>query len=167
MHNPLCAMLYYIIKTALLHDPIGEYSERCERFDRPVVMRIPLSEMESFAARDGIFLDQLLFSACCTYPRKRKQKGKQGVQGRKQHQKPVKMIRFFMGSVHQDCECFQPFSGVQCTAIALMAVLYFMTQGVGNVDSARDIDHILQEGTALYARITCVHTISFPKHRPI
>ena len=54
-----------VIKTVLLYNPIDEYFQCYAQFDRLAVMRIPpLSEMESFAARDRIFLDQLLFWAC-------------------------------------------------------------------------------------------------------
>ena len=84
-------------------------------------MRIPrLSEMESFAARDGIFLDRLLFSACLRVSEE--EEVKEEARGPRK-EAMVKMVRFLMGSVHQGCECFQPFNGVQCTPIALMALL--------------------------------------------
>ena len=37
-----------------------------------------------------------------------------------------KMVRHLFGDFHQGCVFFQPFNGVQCTAVALIALFMFM-----------------------------------------
>ncbi len=33
------------------------------------------------------------------------------------------MVRGVLGNIHQGCEVFRPFNGMQCTAIALISLL--------------------------------------------
>lgn len=41
-------------------------------------------------------------------------------------EKPAKMVKSLFSSTHQGCTQFQPYNGVYCTAIALVALLMFV-----------------------------------------
>lgn len=77
-----------------------------------------------------------------------------------------KMVRHVMGRIHQGIEKFCPFNGLQCTAIAFLAlvVLSGMSRDrpqtwVNDVTSS-DIDNLVNEGTSLYAYIARVRGVS-------
>lgn len=71
------------------------------------------------------------------------------------------MVTCIQGNSHQGCSLFYPFNGMQCTGIALVALIFCsmqlgMEQNAENFYqriTARDIDNILFEGTALYGSI--------------
>ncbi|KAJ8309649.1 hypothetical protein KUTeg_012806 [Tegillarca granosa] len=64
------------------------------------------------------------------------------------------MVLSLHANIHQGCHIFQQFSGVQCTAIALVALLTFMhyMPNLSNLTS-EDLDQIIIQGTDLYAFI--------------
>ena len=64
------------------------------------------------------------------------------------------MVRSVLANLHQGCTIFQPFNGVQCTAIALIALVTFMRYMpyISNMSSS-DLDQILFEGTELYRHV--------------
>ena len=64
------------------------------------------------------------------------------------------MVSFLHANLHQGCDIFQPHNGMQCTAIALIALLTFMHHlpDLSNF-TPNDLDQTLMEGTALYAFI--------------
>lgn len=77
-----------------------------------------------------------------------------------------KMVRHVMGRIHQGIETFCPFNGLQCTAIAFLAlvVLSGMSRNcpqtwVNDVTSC-GIDNLVNEGTSLYAYIARVRGVS-------
>ena len=63
------------------------------------------------------------------------------------------MVRGILGNVHQGCEIFRPFKGMQCTAIALIALLTLSVDYNAQNMTASRIDSILHDGTELYASI--------------
>ncbi len=66
------------------------------------------------------------------------------------------MVRIFCGTKHQGHQDFTPHNGYQCTAIALIALIFFSTVLPNNPDvlhSPDTIDHLLFEGTNLYSLI--------------
>lgn len=67
----------------------------------------------------------------------------------------IKMVRGTLGNIHQGCNIFQPFNGVQCTAIALIALLSFMQFFPHFPDriSREFIDGIMFDGNDLYREI--------------
>jgi hypothetical protein len=60
------------------------------------------------------------------------------------------MVRSILGHFHQGCHIFQPYNGMQCTAVALIALLTFMKCANNTSFESRDLDEILVEGTSLY-----------------
>ena len=64
------------------------------------------------------------------------------------------MVRSVLANLHQGCTIFQPFNGVLCTAIALIALVTFMRYMpyISNMSSS-DLDQILFEGTELYRHV--------------
>lgn len=64
------------------------------------------------------------------------------------------MVRSVFANVHQGCNIFQPFNGVQCTAIALIALVTFMQYMpyISNMSSSV-LDQIVFDGTDLYRHI--------------
>lgn len=71
-----------------------------------------------------------------------------------------KMVRSVLANYHQGCQIFAPFNGVQCTAIALIALLTFMNCfNSPQLDFTSDftstqLDQMLHDGTRLYASIS-------------
>lgn len=53
--------------------------------------------------------------------------------------------------MHQGCNIFRPYNGVQCTAIALIALIVFMQRmpHISNL-SSEELDFILRDGTDLH-----------------
>lgn len=68
--------------------------------------------------------------------------------------KEVKMVRSVFANVHQGCAIFQPYNGVQCTAVALIALVTFMQYMpyISNM-SSNVLDQIVFDGTDLYRHI--------------
>ena len=52
------------------------------------------------------------------------------------------MVRSILGHFHQGFHIFQPYNGIQCTAIALIAVLTFMKCANNTSFESRDLDEI-------------------------
>ena len=65
------------------------------------------------------------------------------------------MVRHLFDDVHQGCAFFQPFNGVQCIAVALLAFFIFMQHmpNLSNITS-NDINQVIIDGTDLYRYIT-------------
>ena len=62
--------------------------------------------------------------------------------------------RVVLGNVHQGCAQFAPYNGVQCTAIAFVALLTFcMHYTPVNEWEASNVDSVLWEGTFLYQSV--------------
>ena len=59
------------------------------------------------------------------------------------------MVRGILGHFHQGCHILQPYNGMQCTAIAPIALFAFM-KSPDQAYVSRDLDEILVEGTFLY-----------------
>jgi hypothetical protein len=55
-----------------------------------------------------------------------------------------------LGHFHQGCLIFHPYNGMQCTAVALIALLTFMKCANNTSFESRDLDEIIVEGTSLY-----------------
>ena len=70
------------------------------------------------------------------------------------------MVRGVSGNFHQGCQKYAPYNGMQCTAIALVAILLLFQGGNVNIFDVRpyNIDYTLSEGTRLYAQI--VHSLN-------
>lgn len=68
--------------------------------------------------------------------------------------KEVKMVRSVFANVHQGCAIFQPYNGVQCTAVALIALVTFMQYMpyISNM-SSNVLDQVVFDGTDLYRHI--------------
>lgn len=70
------------------------------------------------------------------------------------------MVRSVLANYHQGCQIFATFNGVQCTAIALIALLIFMNCfNSPQLDFTSDftstqLDQMLHDGTRLYASIS-------------
>ncbi|XP_048731467.2 uncharacterized protein LOC125648408 [Ostrea edulis] len=70
------------------------------------------------------------------------------------------MVRGVLANTHQGCQIFAPFNGVQCTAVALIALLTFMTCfrsprfDFTSDFSSVQLDQMLNDGTKLYATIS-------------
>ena len=79
-------------------------------------------------------------------------------------------MRGLLGNFHQGCNLFQPYNGVQCTAISLVALLFFWSTKnyLNQTDLPRsdlqfpaqfrdfsplDVNHILFEGTRIYGEL--------------
>jgi hypothetical protein len=60
------------------------------------------------------------------------------------------MVRSILGHFHQGCLIFHPYNGMQCTAVALIALLTFMKCANNTSFESRDLDEIIVEGTSLY-----------------
>ena len=54
-----------------------------------------------------------------------------------------KMARSILGHFHQGSHIFQPCNGMQCTAVALLALLTFMKCANNTSFESRDLDEIL------------------------
>ena len=72
------------------------------------------------------------------------------------------MVRGIRGHFHQGCNIFQPYNGMQCTAIALVALLMFMQHmpcppspdSPMELSHVRDfVDRIIVNGNELYREI--------------
>lgn len=64
------------------------------------------------------------------------------------------MVSTIFANFHQGCQQFQPFNGIQCTAVALIALLMFMrySPNVDNITSS-DLNDTIVQGTDLYRYI--------------
>jgi hypothetical protein len=66
------------------------------------------------------------------------------------------MVRAICGTMHHRRQVFQPYNGMQCTAIALAALLFLASDAQWRSSSvvfSRDVDSILFDGTALYGNV--------------
>lgn len=66
------------------------------------------------------------------------------------------MVRGLLGNMHQGCHIFSPFSGMQCTAMALIALLTFFSRGHLNRPefSPQEVDSILFQGNRFYGELS-------------
>ena len=76
------------------------------------------------------------------------------------------MVRSVRGSFHQGCLRFQSYNGMQCTAIALIALLSLMNRSSFEDFSQRIIDDIWYRGTSLYVERTGVQGCLGHRHMP-
>jgi hypothetical protein len=78
------------------------------------------------------------------------------------------MVRSILGHFHQGCLIFQPYNGMQCTAVALIALLTFMKCANNTSFESRDLDEIIRYRRALFVfmqnimQIFITYTISTP-----
>lgn len=61
------------------------------------------------------------------------------------------MVSTIFANFHQGCQQLQPFNGIQCTAVALIALLMFVrySPNVVNITSS-DLNDTIVQGTDLY-----------------
>lgn len=79
-----------------------------------------------------------------------------------------------LANLHQGCQLFQPVNGMQCTVIALVALLFFSSLKTRDYSSAvpgfnsnilhqiqeTDLDNLLFEGSALYGQISSEYGVT-------